>query len=60
MARQAWLLFPNLSVSSYRVIPVIITNTETELMNYQDDLNNIDIEMVEAHSSPFSLYSRMY
>lgn len=60
MARQAWLLFPNLAVSSYRVIPVIITNTDTELMNYQEDLNNIDIEMIEAHSSPFSLYSRMY
>ncbi len=60
LSKQAWFLYPNLGNTNSIVVPIIITNSDTELFNRQDDLWNIDIEFVEAHTSRFSFDNRMY
>ena len=60
LSKQAWFMYPNLSNTNSIVVPVIIQNSDTELINRQDDEWNIDIEFIEAHTSRFSFDNRMY
>lgn len=60
VARQAWLLYPNLNVTSYIVIPVIIENTEINLLDRKLDLWDITIEIAEAHTSQFTFDNRVF
>lgn len=59
LSKQAWFLYPNNS-SSHIVVPIIVQNSDTELINRQDDKWNIDIEFIEAHDSRFSFDNRSY
>jgi hypothetical protein len=60
VSKQAWFLYPGLSGLTHNIIPVIIQNSDTELINRQDDQWNVDIEFIEAHSSRFSFDNRLY
>ncbi len=60
VSRQVWLLYPNQGVTSYYVIPVVINNTSTDLVDYQQDLYSCDIEMTEAHKDQFVFDNRLY
>jgi len=60
VSRQVWLLYPNAAVSSYNVIPVVITSTSKELIDYQNDLHSCDIEMSEAHKDQYVFDNRLY
>ena len=37
VSKQAWFLYPGLSGLTHNIIPVIIENTDTQLINCQDD-----------------------
>jgi hypothetical protein len=60
LSREVWLLYPNNGVSSYYVIPVSITNTSADLVKRSEDHYSTDIEMEEAHNSPFNFDNRLY
>jgi len=60
VSRQAWLLYPNKTVSSYQVVPVNIQNGEKELVDRQKNLWEMTVEMEEAHTSRFSFDNRIY
>jgi hypothetical protein len=60
VSQRVWLLYPNLAVSSYTVIPVIVTNTGSELVDYQKDLLSLDIEIAEAHSDQYVFDNRLF
>jgi len=60
LSKQAWFIYPNIDNSSRIVVPIIIQNSDTELINRQDDKWNIDIEFREAHDSRFSFDNRSY
>jgi len=60
LSKQAWFLYPNGNATNFIVVPIIIQNSDTELINRQDDQWSIDIEFIEAHTSRFSFDNRMY
>lgn len=63
VARQVWLLYPNLAISSFIIIPVIIDNSDSVLIDYYEranELDNLDLEISEAIKSQFSFDNRLY
>jgi hypothetical protein len=60
LSRQSYLLYPNLSVSNYIVIPVIVEPGEKKLVNYEDDLHAMEIEITEAHDNKFGFDNSLY
>lgn len=60
LSKQAWFLYSNISMTSNILIPIIVTNTDVELVDRMNDQWSIDIEFVEAHVSRFSFDNRMY
>ncbi len=59
VSRQKWLLFPNLNVTVYMVIPIIIDNSESLLVDYSKDMHELDLEISEAEKSQFSFDNRL-
>jgi hypothetical protein len=60
LSKQAWFLYPNSGNTNSIIVPVIIQNSDVELFNRQEDMWNIDIDFIEAHTSRFSFDNRMY
>jgi hypothetical protein len=60
VSEQVWLLYPNLSVTSYQVIPVNVTNSELTLVNRENDMYDMELELKEAHESRFTFDNRLY
>jgi hypothetical protein len=60
LSRECWLLYPNNGVTNYYVIPVTITNSNTELVDRMKDMYEMTIEMEEAHNNRFSFDNRLY
>jgi hypothetical protein len=59
VSRQVWLLYPNLSLSAYMVIPVNISTGQVELIDRAQDLYSLEIEASEAHVSQFNFDNRL-
>lgn len=59
VAKQVWLLDPNLSVSNYRIVPVTIESSSAELVDRSKDLYEVTIEVAEAHKSKFTNDNRL-
>jgi len=60
LSKQAWFLYPNISVTNSIIVPIIIDNSGGELFNRQNDQHDINIEFIEAHISRFSFDNRNY
>jgi hypothetical protein len=60
VSRQAWFLYPNLSISHYIVIPVNIENADKLLLDRSQNLFSLDIEFSEAHKSKHSFDNRSF
>jgi hypothetical protein len=60
LSRQAWLLYPNLAVSNYIVIPVIVEPGEQTIVDYLNDLHAMDIEITEAHDNKYGFDNSLY
>lgn len=60
VSRNVWLLYPNLGLTSYAVIPVIVTGTSSELVDYKNDLHSCTIEMSEAHVDQYVFDNRLF
>lgn len=60
VSKQAWFLYPNLTISHYVVIPIIVESTDKLLLDRSKDLFSIDIEFSEAHKSKFSFDNRSF
>ena len=60
LSRQAWLLYPNLSVSNYIVIPVIVEPGEKTIVDHQVDLYAMNVEITEAHDNKFGFDNSLY
>ena len=60
LSRQAWLLYPNLSVSNYIVIPVIVEPGEQQLVDHKEDLYAINISITEAHDNRYGFDNSLY
>lgn len=60
VARQAWILYPNVGITSYSVIPVIIESADAELVNRKKDLYNVAVQLAEAHTSQFTFDNRVF
>lgn len=60
ISKQAWFLYPNLSISRYIVIPIIIDNGDKLLLDRSENLFNMDIEFSEAHTSKHSFDNRSF
>lgn len=63
VSRQKWLLYPNLGVSNYIVIPVNIENGDMLLVDHRENwgnLDNIDLQLSEAAKSQYSFDNRLY
>ena len=60
VSRQAWLLYPNLAVTEYTIIPVNVENTEAVLVDRKKNIWETTIKLAEAHSSQYSFDNRLY
>lgn len=60
LARQAWYLYSNISVTTYIVIPVLVDVSEKLLFNRKEDQFSMEMEVSEAHQSAFAFDNRMY
>lgn len=60
LARQAWYLYSNVTVTTYSIIPVIIENAGKELLDRKNDLFSMEITVSEAHRSAFNFDNRRY
>jgi len=60
LSKQAWFLNAGLSNTGGSIVPIIITNSDVQLVNRQDDQWNVDIEFVEAHTSRFAIDNRSF
>lgn len=60
VSRQKWLLYPNLAVSAYTIIPITIPNSSVSLIDRLEDIYDIDLEIEEAEQSQFSFDNRLF
>jgi hypothetical protein len=60
LSRQVYLLYPNLSVTNYIVIPVIIETGEKMIVSYKEDLQSIEFDISEAHDNRFGFDNSLY
>ena len=60
VSRQAWLLYPNLAVTGYTIIPVNVENTDVVLVDRKKNIWETTIHLAEAHSSQYSFDNRLY
>jgi len=60
VSKQAWFLYPNLTISHYIVIPVNIVNADKLLLDRIQNLFALDIEFSEAHKSKHSFDNRSF
>lgn len=60
VSRQKWLLYPNLEVTAYTVIPVITPGNQFQLIDRTSDIHDIDIAFAEAEQSQFSFDNRLF
>lgn len=60
LSKQAWLLYPNLSVSNYIVIPVIVESGEQTIVDYQNDIHALEIGITEAHDNKYGFDNSLY
>ncbi len=60
LSRQAWLMYPNLSVSNYIVIPVIVEPGEKGIINYREELFSMDVDITEAHDNQYGFDNSLY
>ncbi|HAX95604.1 MAG TPA: hypothetical protein DCY35_03660 [Prolixibacteraceae bacterium] len=60
LSRQAWLLYPNLSVSNYIVIPVIVEPGGKTIVNYMENIFAMEIEIIEAHDNMYGFDNSLY
>lgn len=59
VSRQKWLLYPNMPMTVYLIIPIIIDNSDSLLVDYSSDLHELDLEISEAEKSQFSFDNRL-
>jgi hypothetical protein len=59
VAKQAWLVYPNLAQTSYLFTPVIIQTGNIELLDRQKHLAQITLEVSEAHILRFGFDNRI-
>jgi hypothetical protein len=59
ISRQKWLLYPNMPMTVYLVIPVIINNSESLLVNYSINHQELTLDISEAEKSQFSFDNRL-
>ncbi len=60
VSKQAWFLYPNLSISHYSVIPINIDTADKLLVDRKENLFSMDIKISEAHKSKHSFDNRSY
>ena len=60
VSKQAWFLYPNLTVSNYNVIPIIVDTADKLLVDRKENLFSMDIKFSEAHKSKHSFDNRSY
>ena len=60
VSRQRWLLFPNLTMAKYIVIPIIINNSDQDLINRMRDDHNFDLDISEAEKSQYTFDNRIF
>lgn len=60
VSRNVWLLYPNLAVSTYCVIPVNLSADPDVLVDYKEDLYACDLEITEAHKDQYVFDNRLY
>lgn len=60
VSRQKWLLYPNLAVTAYTIIPVTVGNSTYNLVDRLEDDHNFDLEIEEAEQSQYSFDNRQF
>lgn len=60
VSRQKWLVYPNNAVTAYTVIPVIVTNSDSELIKRTENMQDIDLSIEEAEKSQYSFDNRLF
>lgn len=60
VSRKVWLLYPNLAITSYTVIPIVIAGMSNELIDYKNDLHSCMVEISEAHVEQYVFDNRLF
>mgnify|MGYP001767846020 FL=1 len=53
LTKQAWLLSDAAAYNSGTLYPVNIANTSSLLVDTSLDLQSVELELIEAHDSPY-------
>lgn len=60
LAQQAWYLYSGLSGLTFNIIPILISNADKALLDRMNQLHSFDLEITEAHKSPFVFDNRSF
>lgn len=60
LAKQAWYLYSNVSITSYIPIPVLIDNGDQIIFDRKENRFNFPLSISEAHKSEYPFDNRLY
>lgn len=60
LAQQAWYQYSGLSGLTFNIIPVLIDSADKVLLNRKNNMFSMEVEVSEAHRSPFVFDNRSF